>query len=117
MVPSSSARQGPRSIWDTHPRGRQTEWLDSARRFVDAPRRGLVMSIPGHRVHGLCMEREQVAERPAFVRRVVFAEDPAVARALEERAIEHGHSVAAEVRARAAWYTLGTAPVCSAQTL
>ncbi len=57
------------------------------------------MSIPGHRVHGLCMEREQVAERPAFVRRVVFAEDPAVARALEERAIEHGHSVAAEVRA------------------
>jgi len=45
------------------------------------------------------MECEQVAERPTFVRRVVFAEDPAIARTLEERAVAHGHTVAAEVRA------------------
>jgi hypothetical protein len=42
-------------------------------------------------------QREVV--RPLFAQRVVFAETPAVARALEQRAIEHGRSVAAEVRA------------------
>jgi len=38
-------------------------------------------------------------ERPLYRQRVVFAEDPRVAAALEERVVEHGRSVAAEVRA------------------
>jgi len=45
------------------------------------------------------MEQQRTAERPTFVRRVVFAEDPAIARALEERAVAAGRSVAAEIRA------------------
>jgi hypothetical protein len=47
------------------------------------------------------MGNERVAERerPGFVRRVVFAETTEVAAALEERAVEHGRSIAAEVRA------------------
>jgi plasmid stability protein len=45
------------------------------------------------------MERERVSERPTYARRVVFAEDPRVASDLEQRAVEHGRSVAAEVRA------------------
>jgi len=42
---------------------------------------------------------ERIADKPSYIRRVVFAEDPRVAAALEQRAIEHGRSVAAEVRA------------------
>jgi hypothetical protein len=46
------------------------------------------------------MDTEQErTERPLYAQRVVFAETPEVARALELRAIEHGHSVAAELRA------------------
>jgi plasmid stability protein len=45
------------------------------------------------------MQADERTERPTYVRRVVFAEDPRIARALEQRAIEHGRSVAAEVRA------------------
>ncbi len=44
------------------------------------------------------MESEHAVERPLYRQRVVFAEDPRVARALEQ-ALEHGRSVAAEVRA------------------
>jgi plasmid stability protein len=45
------------------------------------------------------MESEHAVERPLYRQRVVFAEDPRVAAALEQRALEHGRSVAAEVRA------------------
>ena len=45
------------------------------------------------------MEQQQhEIERPLYGTRVVFAETPAVARALDRRAIEHGRSMAAEVR-------------------
>ena len=44
------------------------------------------------------MEQQREVERPPYAQGVVFAETPAVARALEQRAIEHGRSVAAEVR-------------------
>jgi plasmid stability protein len=45
------------------------------------------------------MEQQREVDRPLYRQRVVFAEDPRVARALEERAVAHGRSVAAEVRA------------------
>jgi hypothetical protein len=45
------------------------------------------------------MDRQQVTEPPQYRQRVVFAETPEVAAALEQRAVEHGRSVAAEVRA------------------
>jgi plasmid stability protein len=50
-------------------------------------------------MHGSYMADQRVTERPSYIRRVVFAEDPRIAQALEQRAIEHGRSVAAEVRA------------------
>lgn len=45
------------------------------------------------------MEQNVPSERPTYDRHVVFAEDPKVAAVLEQRAVEHGRSVAAEVRA------------------
>jgi hypothetical protein len=45
------------------------------------------------------MKQQRELERPLYVTRLVFAETPAVARALEQAAIEHSRSVAAEVRA------------------
>jgi hypothetical protein len=45
------------------------------------------------------MDTKQRTERPVYRHRVVFAETPEVAAALEERAAEHGRSIAAEVRA------------------
>jgi hypothetical protein len=45
------------------------------------------------------MEQQRVVERPTFIRRVVFAEEPAIAEALEQLAFQSGRSVAAEVRA------------------
>jgi hypothetical protein len=45
------------------------------------------------------MEEQRELVLTTFVRRVVFAEDPRIAQALEDQAIEHGRGVAAEVRA------------------
>jgi plasmid stability protein len=45
------------------------------------------------------MDQHRIAERPTYIRRVVFVEDPRIAEALEQRAIEYGRSVASEVRA------------------
>jgi plasmid stability protein len=42
--------------------------------------------------------QDRATERQSLSRRVVFAEEPAVARALERLAVEHGRSLAAEVR-------------------
>jgi plasmid stability protein len=52
------------------------------------------------------MERARLdqSQRPTFGHRVVFAEDPDIARALERRAVENGRSVAAELRGQVRRY-------------
>ena len=42
--------------------------------------------------------KEGNLDRPGLSRRLVFAEEPGIARALEQRALENGRSLAAEVR-------------------
>ena len=50
--------------------------------------------------------KERGLARPALSRRLVFAEEPAIASALEQRALEHGRSLAAEVRGLVRRYLL-----------